>query len=434
MLDTADTAPTAGRAPEGWSIRLVVVCLAALSVSLPIAWISLTKSLLFIFGLGYLLADLWMGRGEPALKRLWTTHIVLLTLVLFAFSLWWTQADMTDALSSYVKHAKLLGILLLVSLTRTRREARLGLLFYAGGQFFLLLSSWMIFAGIPLPWVAEHTTQNVVFSTYLDQSIMLAATAAVFWHLRQDGLWPKWLGLAAALLALANALLLLEGRTGYLIALSSLSLGLMWAMPSRYRLATMVVTPLVVLLTLSLVSTQIHERITKIVSESVSYSQSQQVGSGDSSGWRLNAWRRSLQAMAAKPLYGYGVGAWTPAVKQFEDSKVATQLYGEGNHSNPHQEYLLWGVELGIGGLLLLLALMIAVARDALRFPTNIQRATLSVLAAMAIASLFNSTLYDDWIGDFFCISLGLLLAMGSRSATSTETKTQRNHRNKAVT
>ena len=223
MLDTADTAPTAGRAPEGWSIRLVVVCLAALSVSLPIAWISLTKSLLFIFGLGYLLADLWMGRGEPALKRLWTTHIVLLTLVLFAFSLWWTQADMTDALSSYVKHAKLLGILLLVSLTRTRREARLGLLFYAGGQFFLLLSSWMIFAGIPLPWVAEHTTQNVVFSTYLDQSIMLAATAAVFWHLRQDGLWPKWLGLAAALLALANALLLLEGRTGYLIALSSLS-------------------------------------------------------------------------------------------------------------------------------------------------------------------------------------------------------------------
>ena len=138
--------------------------------------------------------------------------------------------------------------------------------------------------------------------------------------------------------------------------------------------------------------------------------------------------------MAAKPLYGYGVGAWTPAVKQFEDSKVATQLYGEGNHSNPHQEYLLWGVELGIGGLLLLLALMIAVARDALRFPTNIQRATLSVLAAMAIASLFNSTLYDDWIGDFFCISLGLLLAMGSRSATSTETKTQRNHRNKAVT
>ena len=208
----------------------------------------------------------------------------------------------------------------------------------------------------------------------------------------------------------------------------------MWAMPSRYRLATMVVTPLVVLLTLSLVSTQIHERITKIVSESVSYSQSQQVGSGDSSGWRLNAWRRSLQAMAAKPLYGYGVGAWTPAVKQFEDSKVATQLYGEGNHSNPHQEYLLWGVELGIGGLFLLLALMIAVARDALRFPTNIQRATLSVLAAMAIASLFNSTLYDDWIGDFFCISLGLLLAMGSRSATSTETKTQRNHRNKAVT
>ncbi len=323
---------------------------------------------------------------------------------------------MESALYSYVKHAKLMGILLVVSFIRTLREARIGLLFYAGGQGFLLLSSWLMFLGVPIPWVGDVATKYVVFSTYLDQSIMFAAAAAVFWHMRHEGLWPKWLGTIAALLALANALLLLEGRTGYVVALTTLTLGLMWAMPKRFRIATMVVTPLAVLLGLSFVSAQVHERVTKIISESVNYSKSQQVAVADSSGWRLNAWYRSVQAMQAKPLQGHGVGAWTPAVKRFEDTKTGTQLFGEGNHSNPHQEYLLWGVELGVGGLLAFLALIACMVRDALRFPDSVQRATLSVVAAMAVACLFNSTLYDDWIGDFFCISLGILLALGARS------------------
>ena len=79
----------------------------------------------------------------------------------------------------------------------------------------------------------DVATKYVVFSTYLDQSIMFAAAAAVFWHLRHEGLWPRWAGICAMLLALTNVLLLLEGRTGYLVALTTLSLGLMWAV--RFR-------------------------------------------------------------------------------------------------------------------------------------------------------------------------------------------------------
>lgn len=420
MFDATTAFYAPGKPPAKWNVRLFVVCMAALSISLPIAWISLAKVLLFVFGLVYLVIDLWAQRSDSALQRLWTTRMVLGILLVFAISLLWTEADTEAALYSYVKHAKLMGVLLMVSFIRTLREARTGLFFYAVGQVFLLLSSWMMFMGIPVPWAADTATKYVVFSTYLDQSIMFAAAAAVFWHLRADDLWPKWLGITAATLALANALLLLEGRTGYLVALTSLSLAVMWAMPKRFRWVTMVVTPLVVLVSLSFGSTQVHERVTKIFSESVNYSKSQQVAVADSSGWRLNAWRRSLQAIEAKPAAGHGVGAWTPAIKQFEDKKLATQLFGEGNHSNPHQEYLLWAVELGVGGALLLIALIICVTRDALSFPNSIQYATLSVLAAMAVACLFNSTLYDDWIGDFFCISLGLLLAAGARSKPTT--------------
>jgi O-antigen ligase len=415
MPKTFTLSPSPDQAPTIWSVRLCLVCLVALSVSLPIAWISLAKFLLFTFGLVYLIGNHWSKRKNPILAQLWTTKIVLVIAIAFAVSLLWTEADTEAALSSYIKHAKLLGILVIVSLIRTEQEARIGILAYAAGQGFLLLSSWLMFLGVPVPWSADDATRYVVFSTYLDQSIMFATAASIFWHLRTARLWPKWTGILLAALALINVLLLLEGRTGYLVALTSLSLGVMWAMPRRLRLATLVATPLIVLVALSLGSAQVQQRVTKIIDESQDYAKTQHGSVESSTGWRLNAWHRSLQAINEKPWIGHGVGAWTPAAKRFEGS-TAKQIFGEGNHSNPHQEYLLWGVELGIGGLLLLLAFLVCVIRDALTFPAGIRYATLSVLAAMAVACLFNSSLYDDLMGDFLCISLGLLIALGARS------------------
>lgn len=401
--------------PAVWSFRLGLVCLAALSVSLPMAWISLAKVLVFVTALVVLLGHVARRRTDPQIRQLWTPWALAVLLLFSACSLLWTGADLPSALESFIKHAKLLEVVLLVSLIRSAAEARMAVTFFACGQAFVLLSSWLMFIGIAVPWHANAPTPYVVFSTYLDQSIMFATTASVFWYLRSDKLWPRWLGIVLAALALANTLLLLEGRSGYAVALTALALAAMWTMPPRLRLATLVITPVVLLLGLSLGSAQVQERVTKILRESQEYASGQTVQMESSSGWRLNAWRRSLQAMQDKPLLGHGVGAWTPAVKRLEGS-AATKVFGEGNHSNPHQEYLLWGVELGVGGSLLLLAALACMARDALRFPTNVQRATLAVLAATAVACLFNSALYDDLMGDFFCVALGVLMALGTRS------------------
>jgi O-antigen ligase len=406
--------------PAVWSFRLGLVCLAALSVSLPMAWISLAKVLVFVTALVVLLGHVAGRRTDPQIRQLWTPWALAMLLLFSACSLWWTSADLPSALESFIKHAKLLEVVLLVSLIRSVAEARMAITFFAYGQAFLLLSSWLMFIGIAVPWHANAPTPYVVFSTYLDQSIMFATTASVFWYLRSDKLWPQWLGIVLAALALANTLLLLEGRSGYAVALTALALAAMWTMPPRLRLATLVITPVVLLLGLSLGSAQVQERVTKILRESQEYASGQTVQMESSSGWRLNAWRRSLQAMQEKPLLGHGVGAWTPAVKRLEGS-AATKVFGEGNHSNPHQEYLLWGVELGVGGSLLMLAALACMARDALRFPTNVQRATLAVVAATAVACLFNSALYDDLMGDFFCVALGLLMALGTRSMAAAQ-------------
>lgn len=402
-----------------WNARLALVCLSAVSVSLPMAWISLAKVLVLVVGLGYLVFDTVCGRHDTALGALWTPRMLVAITLAFATSLLWTGADMPSALNTLVKHIKLVEIALLAVLVRSVAEARIAIAAYVLGQGFLLLSSWLLFAGVPVPWQADSAVKYEVFSTYLDQSLMFATSAGVFWYLRTERLWPQWVGIVLAVLALVNTLLLLEGRSGYLVALTTIALAITWTMPRRLRVAALLITPVVLLLGLSLGSAKVHERVTKIFQESQNFAQTQQVGEGDSSGWRLNSWLRSVQALQEKPLQGHGVGNWAPVVKRIQGSN-ADAIFGVGNHSNPHEEYLLWAVELGVGGALLLLGLLLCIARDALRFPPPVQQALLGVVAATAVACLFNSALYDDLMGDYFCVSLGLLLALGLRSSSTT--------------
>ena len=54
--------------------------------------------------------------------------------------------------------------------------------------------------------------------------------------------------------------------------------------------------------------------------------------------------------------------------------------------------------------------------RDLLKMDRPVARAGQAVLLALAVSRMSNPTLYDAYIGDFFCVSLGFLLAYGFRN------------------
>ena len=403
------------------SFRLAIVVLVAASVSLPMAWISLAKALLFVGGLGYLINAQFQSERRSNLRGLATPPVLLLIVLFFALSLIWTEVDTEFALKAFIKHAKLLGVLLLVFLIRSEREARIAVLVFIALQVFVLISSWLLAAHITLPWVFNSqsvlSSRYVVFAeSYLDQSIMLACMAAVVWHLSSDGHWPRWTAGFVAIAAMLNIFFLLPGRTGYVVAFSLAALAVLWALNKRTKGIALVAIPLIVVLGLYFSSGQLHQRIYQVVHETQSYSV--QAETQTSSGWRLNAWQKSIQAIIEEPWNGYGVGSWAPAVKRLQGTD-ATEVFGSGDASNPHQEYLLWGVETGVGGMLLLLAFLLAVAWDTRQFPTGVRRATLSVVVAIAVACCFNSSLFDDLMGDFLYVSLGLMMALGMNQAPS---------------
>jgi flagellar biosynthetic protein FliQ len=96
----------------------------------------------------------------------------------------------------------------------------------------------------------------------------------------------------------------------------------------------------------------------------------------NSLGFRIDAWQKSVQAVAEKPIVGHGVGAWPQAyVAQGGTISKAT---------DPHQQFLLWAVESGLVGMALFVGLAIGILQAA----TSINEATLSFipkLAALAI-------------------------------------------------
>jgi O-antigen ligase len=400
------------------NLRLLLVCIAAASVSLPIALISIAKTLLLVGGAAILLfRKRDSGRDAAEQKLRLTPKAVLLVIAAFAVSLLWTTAGEAEALSSLGKYGKLLMIPLVVLLIQNRKEALYALSSFAIAQAFLLLSSWMLFLHLPVPWATSRfaTTFHAVFSSYIDEGIMTALFAAICWHLR--GLVPfrfgRYLAIGIAAAALLNVFFVFDGRSGHLVAVALMSLAVMWELPPRTRIAIFFL-PFLLLLLASAISPKVQTRLVLAKNEIQAFSvvKGESFTTGTSSGIRLHLWHRALQSINESPFLGSGVGSWSNEFNRIEKQQSSSPQKVTG-FSNPHQEYLQWGVQLGIPGILLFLTLMISMLRDTLRMETMAARAAQSALAALAVACLFNSSIYDALIGDFFCITLGLLLALG---------------------
>lgn len=400
------------------SFRLAVICLVSASVGLSMAIVSLAKLLLFLTVGVSLLFSKSLRANAKAVLQAHTVFWVLLTLTAFAASLAWTVAPDADAFGSLAKYGKLLTVILLVALIKDRREALYALGAFTLAQTFLVVSSWMLFFELPVPWATSRIAlrESSVFSSYLDQGIMAAVFSGICWHLRSLAPSRGWRAVAigVSVISLLNTVFVLNGRSGHIVAIAIVSMAVMWQIPRRFRLGVLFIPP-ILFSVLMLASPKVQERARLVVAEVQSYAKHPEIETDTSSGVRLRLWGTALAAITQHPLAGSGVGSWTSEYNRLQRQRNPSHKDIEGN-GNPHQEYLQWGVQLGVPGMLLLLALFAAVLRDSTTMDTPTSRALQTVVLALAVACLFNSSLYDALIGDFFCVVIGLLMALGLRS------------------
>src|ERR1035437_4773128 len=97
---------TSPETPPVWSFRLSLVCLVAISASLPMAWISIAKALLFIGGLLYLVTNHVKKQRDSVFAGLWTPPVILAILIFFSLSVLGPDVDLNLPRLHWIEHVR----------------------------------------------------------------------------------------------------------------------------------------------------------------------------------------------------------------------------------------------------------------------------------------------------------------------------------------
>lgn len=245
-----------------------------------------------------------------------------------------------------------------------------------------------------------------VFKNQITHNLLMAFAAFLFVMkaIEPKPAWRRWLYAAAALAASLNVLVMVRGRTGYLVlvvlALYTVFTQLRW----RGRLA-MIGVLVAAAVALFEASPLFHSRIDQALQEAGQWRPGQ--GAENSSiGERLDFYTTTFALIREHPLTGVGTGGFARAYA----AKVAGTGVRESN--NPHNQFLLITAQLGIAGLLLFTGWLAAAWWLARGLATSFERyAARGLVLAMATGCLFNSLLLDHTEGMLFCWLTAVLFA-----------------------
>lgn len=233
------------------------------------------------------------------------------------------------------------------------------------------------------------------------------------------------LGLLFCAVGLFEVFVVSSQRTGYVMFLV-VTIWLVYILIRSYRkklgfLALLLVFLAAVMITENKVSKRVHlafNEFSTCFDTIVSHRENaQQLGQNcySSNGLRMLFAVDSVQQIKKSWLYGHGVGALDIATI-FPTDKG----YELGRSSNPHNEYLMQGIQLGIIGIGLLLAIFYTSFRLALTTPDRRQYFYAGIVLMYVAACCFNSFLLDAMEGTFFAILLSFMIS-GAVTKKSTE-------------
>lgn len=125
-------------------------------------------------------------------------------------------------------------------------------------------------------------------------------------------------------------------------------------------------------------------------------------------GSRIEFALNSLKLIWEKPILGWGLGSFKSAYQNFIMLNYPTSLLTD----NPHNEFLRVGVELGIIGLSLLVALIYQQFKSFKKLDQFNKNLAWGIIAAFWLGCIINSWLSDFTEGYFYCLFSACFLAV----------------------
>jgi O-antigen ligase len=393
------------------SFAVFSVCFLAFSVSLGVAMVSIAKLLLLIAVVGQFIQDV-RNQSFPSFKS-WpqVTWWMLAAMAWMSLSGLWTEASTPEALAGWGRHSRILWFLAVFYLLRTQAYALLTLKWFVAGMVIMMLSSWALVIGLPVPWATAQDlpSMGIVHGSTLEQPVLLTLLAVVLWFMRDH--WPqgywRYLPIGILLLTVVNVFFVMTGRSGFLVMLLFITMAAWWQLPRKWRWLALGL-PFALTALMMQISPRFEVKTTQVISDVSVYRQ----GSIQASqAQRLDYWHRSLLAMKESPLMGHGVGSWRMNYHRLGGMQV------EGP-SNPHQQYLLWAVESGAVGLFLFLGILVFHLKGAYVLPPNAKQTLLTITAIAAVMGLMNCPYFGAGMGECLVYLAACLLTLQETQKT----------------
>jgi len=317
----------------------------------------------------------------------------------------WSRAPAQEAFDTALKYRELVLFGIVMFLFAEERWRRRLLWTLLAGALGLLAASYAVHFGLIATEPYRAASQGaVLFKSSITHSLImtLLAYSAIVVVPRLQG-WHRWAMLLAALLAAANVLVAIQGRTGYVI----LPVLLLWLAARRWSAKGVIVTALaggIALVAAYQLSPTFQARIDKSGGEAGARE-------GDptynSLAQRLHYWKRSVDLVKESPLMGAGTGGWSQAFAAAAANDHP--FFRDRPHKHPHNEYLFIAVQLGVGGLALFVALFAMALRSAVARPGFEGALAQGVVIAFAVGGLLNDWLLDSTEGHLWAVLGGAL-------------------------
>jgi len=390
------------------AIKFGGICTAAFIVA-----IYFSTSLATIISVSLVL--LWLLSGQLklipfTLKKNPIAAWSLLLLLCFIVGLCYGDATNSDALSMLSKYRELLFIpIVTVFLNAERSRYWAWNAFILSSVLILGISYLMHFGVLDL-----NHQGDPAFKSRITHSIFISFFGFYCAHRAYDGIAYKKLYWLLFIACAYNLFFIVEGRTGQLIAVALVLLFAVQRFTKRGILLAVFVVGLLMLLFLNYSdkATRFNEGVVNMQSDLKPGPEQSQTSMGQ----RYMFWRYSLKLIAEKPLFGHGTGSFA---KEYERIALNETM----KTKNPHNEFLMVGVQLGVVGLLVYLGFLASQYYLSKKLPYQEKYVAQGLLLTLIITSLFNTPIMDHTEGHWFLMMIALCF-----SSLSTDFKTEINH------
>ncbi len=352
-------------------------------------------------------------------KHIWLTlkqPFVLACVVLyllFILGVFWSPASNAEIIRMLVKMRNYLFVPIFVAIfyfTAYRRAIIFGFAIAVGINLFLSLATWLL--NYPILQGAHSGGAWTVFRSHTyHTSFILLLMAGLLAGVLSKKIIGKLavFSMIVVLLGAVDILFITDSRTGMVMIFVILaSVFLQWRLKQGIIISVMLIL-LVPVIYLS--SPAIKERVLQARENITSFKDG---GSVDTPvGVRMEFHRVSTLLIKEVPIFGHGTGSFALSYKEF-----VTRTNGPKNSAggilvsgNPHNDYMWIGVELGIVGILALIAVILSLCYQSRKLQSPEKWLAVVLAITYAIITLQNSFFTDNISGVGFILLASAIIS-----------------------